>query len=77
MSSIFCAIFEFGTETINVLKNPDEVWKNGKDRIYLKYYDQGTLKIVVDENLEAKTIYKLFGESELKKSRKGILLHKK
>ncbi len=69
--------FEFGTETATILKNPDEIWQNDQGRVYLKYYEQGTLKIIVDDNLEAKTIFKLFGESELKKSRKGILLHKK
>jgi hypothetical protein len=69
--------YEYASETVNVLKNPDEVWSNDQGRIYIKYYENGNLKIAVDDNLEAKTLMNLYGEGELKKSRKGILLYKK
>lgn len=73
--------FEYGTETISILKNPNEVWINPLDknhRTYLKYYEQGIMKLVVDENLEAITLYKIDKEheGELDRTRKGILLHR-
>ncbi|WP_306353695.1 minor capsid protein [Flavobacterium sp. '19STA2R22 D10 B1'] len=71
--------FEYGHETYNILKNPDEIWYNNQGRVYLKYYEQGTLKLVVDDTLEAKTLFQLHEKDsgELKKSRKGTLLYKK
>jgi SPP1 gp7 family putative phage head morphogenesis protein len=71
--------FEYGTETPNILKNADEIWSNKQGRIYIKYYEKGTLKLVVDDKLEAKTLFQLHNKSsgELNKSRMGILLYKK
>ncbi|HFG0470804.1 minor capsid protein [Flavobacterium psychrophilum] len=74
--------FEYGTETINILKNPDEIWNNYEDknsRIYIKYYEQGTLKLVVNEKMEAITLYQIGDKfaGELDRSRKGVLLLKK
>lgn len=74
--------FEYGTETKNILTNPDEIWLNPRDkntRIYLRYYEQGTVKLVVDEKLEAVTLFLIDDkhDGELSKSRKGILLLKK
>jgi hypothetical protein len=74
--------FEYGTESINILKNPDEIWNNHLDkdsRFYIKYYDQCTLKLVVGKDMEAITIYdiKKVNTGELDRSRKGVLLYKK
>lgn len=74
--------FEYATETKKILTTPDEVWLNPQDknnRIYLKHYEQGTLKLVVDEKLEAVTLFRLHSKNsgELYESRKGILLYRK
>lgn len=71
--------FEYATETANVLKSPDEIWNNQQGRVYLKYYENGTLKLIVNDKLEAETIFKLYDKDsgELKKARKGTLLYKK
>lgn len=74
--------FEYGTETKNILINPDEVWHTPDEknpRIYIKYYEQGVMKLVVDNKLEAVTLYQIDNkhEGELNRSRKGILLYKK
>lgn len=73
---------EYATEAINILKSPDEVWNNKKDGdviVYLKFYDQGILKLVVDKNMSASSLYLLDeNHSEQKySSRKGILLYRK
>ena len=73
--------FEYATETRNILTSPDEVWFNPEKknvRTYLKHYEQGTLKLVVDDKLEAVTMYQIDAkhEGELDKSRKGILMYK-
>ncbi|MDL1913037.1 MAG: hypothetical protein FDW93_00705 [Bergeyella sp.] len=72
----------YATEVVNILKNPDEIWLNPMDkntRTYIKYYDKGAIKLVVDENFNAISLYltesKFTGSIE--KSRKGILLYKK
>lgn len=75
---------EYATEVANVLKNPDEVWLNPKDKntkVYLKYYENGTMKLVVNENNKGETMYMIEkgDKSELNKlgeARKGILLHR-
>lgn len=75
---------EYATETIDILKNPDEVWYNPKDKntkVYLRYYEQGTMKVVVNENNIAETMFLIEhgDKSEANKiglARKGILLHK-
>lgn len=71
--------FEYATESVNIIKQPDEIWQNDLGRIYLKYYEQGTLKIAVNDNLEAKTIFKFYEKDsgELNKNRRGALLYKK
>lgn len=74
--------FEYATETINILKKPDEIWNhhdNKNTRVYLKYYEQGTLKLVVNEKLEAITLYQIGDQfkGELDRSRKGVLLYRK
>lgn len=74
--------FEYGTETKNILTNPDEVWLNPRDkhsRIYIRYYEQGTIKLVVDDKLKAVTLYQIDNkhEGELSRTRKGILLYRK
>jgi len=73
--------FEYATETRNILTIPDEVWLNPEEkntRIYLKHYEQGTLKLVVDDKLEAITLFQLHKKNsgELYESRKGILLYR-
>ncbi|AKK74452.1 hypothetical protein OK18_19160 [Chryseobacterium gallinarum] len=76
--------YEYATEVKNVLKNPDEVWMNHKDsntKIYLKYYENGTLKLVVNENNKAETMFLIEKDdkSELNKlgeARKGILMYR-
>ncbi len=70
--------FEFATESINVLKNPDEVWDNpSQGRVYIKYYENGIIKIAVNNNI-ATTIFKLYEKNsgELSSARKGLLLYK-
>lgn len=71
--------WEYATETKNILQNPDEVWQNDQGRIYIKYYENGTLKIAVNDKLEAETLFKFYdtNSGELNKSRRGSLLHKK
>lgn len=73
--------FEYATETRNILTTPDEVWLNPEKkntRTYLKHYEQGTIKLVVDDKLEAVTMYQIDAkhEGELDKSRKGVLLYR-
>lgn len=73
--------FEFATETKSILERPDEVWLNPKDKnvkTFLKFFEQGIIKIIVDENNDAVTIYKLDNDHEgaLGKARKGILMHR-
>ena len=73
--------FEYATETRNILTSPDEVWFNPEKkntRTYLKYYEQGTIKLVVDDKLEAVTMYLIDAkhEGELDKSRMGILMYR-
>jgi len=75
---------EYATEVIKVLRNPDEVWMNPKDKntkVYLKYYENGTLKLIVNENNKAETMFLIEkgDKSELNKlgeARKGILMHR-
>ncbi len=71
--------FEFATETPNILNHPDEIWNNKLDQnstVYLKFYETGTLKLVVIDG-KAKTLYKLFEEDgKLNEARKGILIYK-
>lgn len=75
---------EYATEIPNVLKSPDEVWLNPKDKntkVYLKYYENGTIKLIVDENNKAETMFLIEkgDKSELNKlgeARKGILMHR-
>ncbi|OWP84334.1 hypothetical protein BWK59_05790 [Flavobacterium davisii] len=74
--------FEYGTETSNIIKNPDEIWFNTLDdnsRFYIKYYEQATLKLVVNEKMEAVTLYDIKEQNtgELNRTRKGVLLFKK
>jgi hypothetical protein len=71
--------FEFATEIPNILNHPDEIWNNKLDQnstVYLKFYETGTLKLVVIDG-NAKTLYKLFEEDgKLNEARKGILIYK-
>ncbi len=71
--------FEFATEIPNILNQPDEIWNNKLDQnstVYLKFYETGTLKLVVIDG-KAKTLYKLFEEDgKLNEARKGILIYK-
>lgn len=71
--------FEYATETKNILQHPDEVWQNDQGRIYIKYYENGTLKIAVNDKLEAETLFQFYDKNsgELNKSRRGSLLYKK
>ena len=76
--------YEYATELESILKQPDEIWMNPKDKnskIYLRYYESGTVKIVVNENNVAETMFVIDrnDKSEANKigrARKGILLHK-
>ncbi|SIT25573.1 phage putative head morphogenesis protein, SPP1 gp7 family [Chryseobacterium ureilyticum] len=75
---------EYATEVANVLKNPDEVWMNPKDnntKVYLKYYENGTIKLIVNGDNKGETMFLIEkgDKSELNKlgeARKGILLHR-
>ncbi|MGR3790050.1 minor capsid protein [Flavobacterium sp. TN-1] len=74
--------FEYGTEATNIIKDPDEIWFNTLDdnsRFYIKYYEQATLKLVVNEKMEAVTLYDIKEQNtgELNRTRKGVLLFKK
>ena len=73
------ARFEYAAEAKTLLTNPDEIWNSKQGRIYLKFYEHGTLKLVVDQKLEARTIFKLhdLDSGELQKARRGVLLYKK
>jgi SPP1 gp7 family putative phage head morphogenesis protein len=76
--------FEYGTEAEKLLKSPDEIWVNPLDKnvkTYLKYYEAGTLKLVVNENNKAETMFLIekidnAESTKIGKSRKGILLYK-
>lgn len=73
--------FEYGTEVKNILTKPDEIWHipdEKNPRIYIKYYEQGAIKLVVDDKLEAVTLYLIDNkhEGELNRTRKGILLYR-
>lgn len=73
--------FEFAVEVKSILENPDEVWFNPKEKnikTFLKYYENGVLKVIVDEYNNAVTMYKLDNDHEgaLGKARKGILLYR-
>lgn len=70
----------YAAEANNVLRSADEVWYTPEQgRVYLKYYEHGTLKLVANDQLEALTLFKLYDKDsgELKKSRKGLLLYRK
>lgn len=72
----------FALEVPNVIKSPDEIWFNPKDknsRTYIKYYEQGTLKMVVNQNMQAVTMFEILDKytGELDKSRRGILYYRK
>ena len=76
--------FEYATEVEDILKKPDEVWLNTKDKntkTYLKFYETGTIKLVVNENNIAETLF-LINKNDNSESnkigaaRKGILLHR-
>lgn len=74
--------YKYATESISILKQPDEIWNSYTDknsRVYIKYYEDFTLKLVVNEKLEAVTLYDIKDRNtgELERSRKGILLYKK
>ena len=71
--------WEYATETKKILQNPDEIWQNDQGRIYIKYYENGTLKIAVNDKLETETLFKFYdaNSGELNKSRRGSLLYKK
>ncbi|MNX97571.1 hypothetical protein D3C86_1299440 [compost metagenome] len=71
--------YEYATETLNIIKSPDEVWHNAQGRIYIKHYENGSLKIAVNDKLEAETLLKFYdtNSGELNKARRGTLLYKK
>ncbi len=69
--------FHYGTESINVLKNPDEIWLNKTgEKFYLKYYENGVIELVVDQENTAVTLYKIEKKhnGRLEGTRRGILL---
>src|SRR5690606_11938988 len=76
--------FEFATEFEEILKNPDEVWLNPKDKntiSYLKFYEKGTIRVVVNENMKGETMYLIdknnpSEKNKLGETRKGILLYR-
>lgn len=73
---------KYAIEVDKLLRKPDEVWMNPKDgnvRTYIKYYADGELKLVVDKDFKAISMYKIKegNTGELDRSRKGILLYKK
>lgn len=71
--------FEYATETKALLQQPDEIWQNEQGRIYIKHYDNGSLKLAVNDKLEAETLFRFYDtdSGELDKSRRGALLYKK
>ena len=73
--------FEFASEVKFILEKPDEVWLNPKEKnikTFLKYYENGVLKVIIDDHNNAVTMYKLDNDHEgaLGKARKGILLYR-
>lgn len=74
--------YQYATEAINILKNPDEIWNNTLDsniNVYLKFYDQGIIKMVVNEKMEAVSLYLIDEDhpEQKYKARKGTLLYRK
>lgn len=76
--------FEYASELDSVIKHPDEVWINPNDKntiSYLKFFENGTLRVVVNEHGKGETMYLIDKDNPSEKnkigeSRKGILLYK-
>lgn len=76
--------FEYATELETILKTPDEVWMNPKDKntvSYLKFYENGTIRVVVNKEMKGETMYLIEKDNNSEKnkigeSRKGILLYR-
>lgn len=76
--------FEYASELQSILKNPDEVWMNPKDGntlSYLKYYENGTIRVVVNKEMKGETMYLIEKDNPSEKnkigeSRKGVLMYK-
>ncbi|MBT0550234.1 phage minor head protein [Riemerella anatipestifer] len=77
--------FEYALEIPNILKFPDEIWLNPKDKetkVYLKMYERGVLKMVVNKDNVAETLYFIeqddsFIKNKVGEARKGVLMYRK
>lgn len=69
--------FEYAGESINVLQTPDEIWMDEKGyKSYLKYFENGILKVAVNPDGKAETIFKVDKSGAIEKTRRGVLLYK-
>lgn len=76
--------YEYATESLNILSDPDEVWfsedKKTGGKIFIKYYENYAIKLVVSNNNIADSIYILDDKKysgSVGKARRGLLLYKK
>lgn len=77
-------LFQHAKNAESILNKPDEVWMNPNDKtkkVYLKYYENETVKITVNNinHVESISVITKGENSEIKKldeARKGILLHR-
>lgn len=66
----------YASEFINIIKNSDEIWDNGKSTNYLKFYKSKTLVVIVNnKNLKAETMYEV-NSNRITELRSGILKQK-
>ena len=76
--------FEYATEVLNIISDPDEVWhstnKQSGGKTYIKYYENEAVKVIVSKDNIADSIYILDDKKYRGASgnaRKGLLLYKK
>lgn len=74
--------YKYATESIKILSSPDEIWYSKLEdrKIYLKYYSDKIIKLVINDNNDAESIYVLDDKKysgAIGKARKGVLLYKK
>lgn len=67
----------YATHALDLLTNPDEIWSNNGDRIYVKFFAEGPIKLVVNNQLRSETMFLIKGENKTSwtKARTGTLLY--
>ena len=76
--------YEYATELESILKTPDEIWMNPKDKntiSYLKFYENGAIRVVVNNDWKGETMYLIEKDNpavknKIGETRKGILLYR-